>query len=131
MNQVKIRITVQSLRSKDSWPEEYSAPENNPQGWAESLIKRFNDSCRPGESKRKLISVEVLGASTEHRWYKRTDGMSVHFRGNLVDIMECSACGVTGKRFGIQGGIKRDSKYRAKKYAVCGGVLRHGGAEEE
>jgi hypothetical protein len=63
--------------------------------------------------------VELQGESTEHVWFKRTGGMSIHFRGHTVDIHECRLCGITAKSFGL-GPVTRDSKYRAKKYATCG-----------
>jgi hypothetical protein len=124
---MKIRIKVRNLTTGSEWTEEYDKVGIGDNGnihqaedWAFKLIERFNAGCRPGESHRELLATELIGASTKHDWYKRTDGMSVAFRGQIVDIFECRECGITGKRFGVNGGINRDSKYRAKKYAVCG-----------
>lgn len=124
---VKIRITVQNARSGNVWTEDYDKAgigENGNQlqaeDWAFNLIKRFNETCRPGESHRKLLRTELLGTSTvQHNWSKMTSGMSVQFRGRIVDIVTCLNCGITGKRFGLGSVIKRDAKYRAKRFEVC------------
>ena len=36
------------------------------------------------------------------------------------DVMKCVRCGITGKRYGLVD-IKRDPKYKAKKYETCQG----------
>jgi hypothetical protein len=124
----KIRITVRNVVTGNLWTEDYDKVGIGDNGnlcqaedWAHQLIQRFNETCRPGESHRELLKTELLGASTAHDWFKRTDGMSVNFRGRIVDIMECRKCGVTGKRYGLHStfNVKRDAKFRAKKYEVC------------
>jgi hypothetical protein len=120
---MKIRIKVRNVKTDNEWTEDYDKEGigniSQAEGWAAQLIERFNETLRPGESRREVVSTELIGESTEHRWYKRTDGMSSRFRGALVDLFECSKCGVTGKRHGVSSIIKRDSKYRAKKFSVC------------
>lgn len=120
---MKVRITVSPVGAKESWTEEYDCPTittlEQAEVWAVALIAQFNVTCRPSERKRKLLKTEIVGVSTAHVWVKRTAGMSVEFRGRLVDLMYCAECGVTGKRYGLGGSPKRDSKYRAKKYAEC------------
>ena len=94
---MKIRIRVRSLVTGNEWTEDYDKVGIGENGnlaqaedWAFQLVKRFNDTCRPNESKRELLSTELIGVSTDHDWYKRTDGMSVSFRGRITDIFECS-----------------------------------------
>ncbi len=120
---MKIRITVQNVNTQHEWTEDYDRLHVNNQKeaevWAHSLIKNFNDTCRPGESKRCLVKTELVGMSTAHDWFKRTDGMSVRFRGRTVDIFECRKCGIRGKKYGLLGNLVRDSKYKAKKYEIC------------
>lgn len=123
----KIRITVRNVNRGDSWTEDFDKAGIGDNGnlmqaedWAFQLIQSFNRTCRPGESERVLLKTEVVGISTEHDWFKRTDGMSTSFRGRMADIMECSKCGITGKRFGLgHAGIKRDAKYRSRRYSFC------------
>ena len=123
----KIRITVKNLVTGSDWTEEYDKPGIGDNGnlgqaedWAFNLIEWFNSTCKPGESHRLLVATELVGESGHHHdWYKRTDGMSVEFRGRLVDLFECRKCGVTGKKMGLDTPIKRDHKFRAKKYAEC------------
>jgi hypothetical protein len=119
---VKIRIKVKGVAGE--WTEDYDQVGIKDlwqaESWAAGLIDNFNNTLRPGESRRELLGTEIIGASTAHDWFKRTDGMSVRFQGGLVDVMECSKCGITGKRQGVSSVIKRDSKYRAKKFAICG-----------
>jgi hypothetical protein len=125
----KIRITVRNLTTKSEWTEDYDKVGIGDNGnlaqaedWAFQLVKRFNDTCQPGESRRKLLKTELVGASTAHDWYKRTDGMSVPFRGQMVDVFECRKCGITGKKFRLDTvDVRRDSKYKAKKYESCSG----------
>jgi hypothetical protein len=47
--------------------------------------------------------------------------MSVQLPGRVgtVDLMRCSKCGITGKRFGISAKIVIDSKFRRKAYREC------------
>jgi len=123
----KIRITFKSLDTGKDWTEDYDKPgigDNGNRGqaedWAFKLIEWFNSTCKPGESHRELIATKLIGESRQqHDWYKRTDGMSVQFRGGLVDVFECRKCGVTGKKMGLGTRVKRDHKFRANKYAVC------------
>jgi hypothetical protein len=127
---MKIRIKVQNVVTGHEWAEDYDKAGIGDNGniqqaedWAFKLIEWFNDTCRPNEAHRKLLGVELIGTSEEaHEWYKRTDGMSVAFRGRLVDLFECRKCGILGKRMSLQGPIKRDAKWRAKKYDTCAGA---------
>lgn len=116
---MKFRILLKT--EKDEWWESYDKDTTDPQVWAEETIQRFNDTLRPHELARQLLRVEVIeqGNERHHKWVKRTDGMSVPFRGCAVDLMFCSACGITGKRFGVAGHVKIDSKYRKKAYLEC------------
>jgi hypothetical protein len=126
---MKIRIKVRNVVTGREWTEDYDKNGIGDNGgnvqqaedWAFQLIKRFNETCRPGEYHRELLSTELLGTSTlQHDWYKRTDGMSVNFKGRLVDLFECRKCGITGKRLSLGSSIRRDSKYRGKKFESCG-----------
>jgi hypothetical protein len=124
---VKLELIVQNVVTGDSWTEEYDKPGIGDNGntlqaedWAKNLIDWFNNTCRAGESKRRLLGVKIIVSSrAAHDWYKRTDGMSVEFRGRYVDVFECRTCGITGKRFSLSGSIRRDSKFKAKKYESC------------
>lgn len=115
----KIVIEVRNVGDTRSWKEEYECF-TNPSEWAESLIRKFNATIRQNEKPREVVSVVVLDESqgtTEHQWHKIN--LITIVRGSKVyDRMECTKCGITGKRFGL-GGIIRDSKYKAKKYEKC------------
>lgn len=124
---MKIKITVRDTSSRTEWTETYDRVGIGDNGnlqqaedWALQLIKHFNETLHPGESRREVVRTEIAGVSTAHDWYKRTDGMSARIGGRIVDVFECSKCGITGKRAGLSSIVKRDSKYRAKKFAVCG-----------
>lgn len=117
---MKFKILVKD--KNDEWWEEYdiNLNEDEVQRQAERIVESFNASLRPGESPRKLLKVEILTKkNTQHEWTKRMDGMSVKFRGITVDLMYCEKCRITGKRSGLNYIIKRDSKYKAKKYSDC------------
>lgn len=122
----KIRIKIRNVVTGNEWTEDYDKVGIGDNGniyqandWANKLIESFNDTCRPGESHRELLSTEIIGVSMTHDWVKLTSGMSTSFRGNVVDLFRCKLCGITGKRYGLRTGVKRDSKYRAKKYEAC------------
>ena len=122
---MKIKITVKNATSE--WSEEYDRAGIGDNGnilqaqdWAYQLIETFNETLRPFEKRRELIGVEIIGKSAPaHDWIKRTNGMSVEFRGALVDLFECRKCGITGKRFRLGDAVKRDSKYKAQRFANC------------
>ena len=123
---MKLRLKVKNTVSGSEWTEDYDILGIGDNGnvqqaldWGVELIRRYNDTLRQGESIRELISVDIVGKSTQHDWVKRTDGMSVGFRGAIVDKFECAKCGITGKRYRLLGGIKRDSKYRSNKFKDC------------
>lgn len=117
---MKFRINVRS-ESGEEWWEEYDEDVDFPKRWAKDMVKMFNDMLCPGEERRSLLAVEVIDRSNGrfHRWVKRTDGMSVMFRGSVVDMMRCERCGITGKRFGVRDKVVIDSRYRGKAYSEC------------
>ena len=105
---------------KSTWFEDEIRNVPDAQEEAERILNDFNNTLRRGELPRKLIGVKIINQDKRnHAWIKRTDGMSVNFRGGTVDLMYCQKCGITGKRSGLSANVKRDSKYRAKKYEFC------------
>lgn len=60
---MNIKIVVENLTTGRSWPEGYKKDfktEKEAKTWAKNLIKWFNGTCLPGESKRKLLEVAVM-----------------------------------------------------------------------
>lgn len=122
-----MKFKMQLRHGKAEFSEEYDVPtvttKQGAYSYAKEMLENFNEVevRRYGRKTalRELLSVELVGESTAHTWYKRTDGMSQNFRGRIVDLMRCSICGVEGKRFGTSSVIKRDAKFRAKKFEVC------------
>ena len=104
----------------EPWWEEYDKDTDDPQKWAEDIVAWFNSTCRPGEKPRTLLAVEIIDSTSKHhKWVKHVKGMSIQFRGATCDIMYCSVCGITGKRYGLNNVIKRDSKFRKKAFDYC------------
>ena len=116
---MKFKITVKD--SSGQWDEEYDKDIDDPMLWALEIVERFNATLKIGEIPRELVDVVITDDNNSkfHKWVKRTDGMSVRFRGQIVDLMYCSNCGITGKRFGLSGTVKIDSKYRKKVFQNC------------
>lgn len=96
------------------------------QRWSEETIEQFNATLRQHERPRKLIYVfptpleqQDPSVKARHTWRKMNLYTHSDRLGNY-DIMECSICGVTGKRFNLgEAGVKIDSKFRAKKFQTC------------
>lgn len=122
---MKFRILVR-VSSGAEWWEEYDEETDNPDQWGKDIVKFFNSTLREGERPRTFIRAEVIDTAKSegivqqsHDWVKDIRGMSVYFRGHVVDIMYCNKCGITGKRYGLSSRVRRDSKYRSKKYEYC------------
>lgn len=115
-----IEMEVEHINSGDIYFEEYEIDEGeDPIKYAEDMIDRFNQTLRPGESPRKLLGVEIISGDREkHRWEKQN---LVTKKGKLgyYDSMECTNCGITGKRYTLGGNIIKDTKYKAKIYDNC------------
>lgn len=113
-------IKVRTADGREWW-EKYDKEVEDARVWAEETIESFNATLSHGEQPRILLDVRVLDADSvkDHSWVKYTSGQSVIFRGHVVDLMFCKRCGITGKRYGISGRVKIDSKYRAKKFNRC------------
>ena len=119
---MKFRIKVKRLDDGHEWWESYEEDTPDPQKWAEEIVAWFNSALKPNESGRKLLCVEVVGDCKNVEllaWEKDIKGMSVYFRGSCVDIMYCKRCGITGKKFGLSGNIKIDSKFKKKVFRKC------------
>lgn len=122
----KIEIEVKKIGAESTWTEEYEIDSDNTDAWALKTIQNFNATLRPGEKARELVSVKVLAdvnsiQKKEHEWEK-TNLYTIIRGSQNYDTMKCSNCHITAKRFGLGDSmIKRDSKYRAKKYEHCQG----------
>lgn len=118
----KIEIEVKKVGHKETWTEEYVIDNNiNHVEWAERTIENFNATLHHGESPRELVGVQVLNETdkpNKHKWVK-TNLMTIVRGSNFYDTMKCEICNITGKRHGLGSEIKRDSKYKAKKYEKC------------
>lgn len=122
---MKFILVVQHSEGGEAWEEHYDIAAidslEKAQAWAQSTIQKFNDTLRPHEKSRKIVSVALAGKSDKHLWHK-TNLMTISDpRLGLYDTMKCENCGITGKRFGVSEAVKLDSKFRAKKYRLCPG----------
>ena len=117
---MKFRILIRTESGRE-WEEEYDKNITDPTVWAEETIDMFNRTLRPHEESRILLDVKITDDNNNkyHRWIKKTDGMSTKFRGEIVDIVYCERCGITGKRYGLANGVTIDSKFRKKAYIEC------------
>jgi len=78
--------------------------------WAHDTIDNFNADRRKGEERRELLEVTILGPSKKipHEWEK-TNLVTILEKGmRPYDTYECSECGATGKRFGLDPSIVPD-----------------------
>ena len=103
------------------WIEEYNEDVTDPEKWAHETIDRFNNSLRPGETPREVVSVKIMDQDApieNHNWQKQ-NLVTVSYRGQLFDIMRCGRCDITGKRHGLNQPVKLDSQYQAKAFQRC------------
>lgn len=118
---MKFKIKVRNKNTGNEWWEEYNENITDTEQWAKDTMNKFNRTLHPHEALRELLQVETLVEGNErfHDWVKRTDGMSVPFRGQVVDLVFCKKCEITGKRYGLAQEVKIDSKFRKKAYQEC------------
>ena len=93
----------------------------DPAAWAHTLVQRYNDSLRPGERRRMVISTSITEVPVgekivfAHAWEK-TNLVTIIKGGRSYDTARCTVCGATSKRFGV-GGYTLDPRY--KKFESC------------
>lgn len=118
-------VYVRNALEKE-WSERYQVATPDPEKYGRHLIKWFNSTLRPHESRRTFVRVEIHGdvVPPEHRWVKQTI-MTQSRHGRPYDPMHCERCNITGKRYGLSSAVKRDSKFRAKVYARCDTAMLH------
>lgn len=92
--------------------------------WALRMLLEYNrqeldrhGACH-GRFRILLRTAINESARQAHRWRKK-NAATRRDRLGLYDVHECERCGVTGKRFGLSGTIKRDSIFRANVYGNC------------
>ncbi len=70
---MKFKIEVERVDGDGRHWEEYDENIDDAQKWAEDIIEFFNGSCRPGETKRRLLAVEVLDLDSikDDTWSKQ------------------------------------------------------------
>lgn len=121
------RIQVAAVeRPETPWYESYDKPAITTLGaavtFAEDIVAYFNRTLRPGESRRKLISV-VEGSNEKfvasaHEWEKK-NLVTLSDSTGLFDVLACRNCPVTARRYGISD-VRFDQKFRrAKKFQRC------------
>lgn len=91
------------------------------EAWGRKTLDAFNSSLRPHEKPRAFIRCALHGKSDVHDWTK-TSLVTQHTAQGTFDRMQCTACKITGKRFGLGGGVTIDSKYRKYKLKPCLGT---------
>jgi hypothetical protein len=124
------KLIVKHKAGDRTWEEEYNKNVDDPYKWGKEIIEYFNSTLRPREKPRELVDVIVINDKpTAHDWVKRTDSMSVRCRGGIADIYYCSRCGITAKRYGLEGTIVRDYKYRKKAFKRCDTALEERGSD--
>lgn len=127
---MRYSFEIKDERDRESWREEYDVPSgSDPKEWVEDVLSRFNSDLRPHETKRTMLSFELVGEPKNHTWSK-ISLTPVQHSGRFFDRYECTRCHITGKRYGIRG-IKTDSKFKAEVYRQCDTSVAHQKIKEE
>ena len=120
---MRFRIKCCNKGNQDKWWwEDYEKDIDDPDSWGKAIVNYYNSTLKPMEKEREYLGFEILGdvkSEEFHDWVKRTDGMSVMFRGKVTDLVYCRKCGITGKRFGLRETVKIDSAFAKKAYQKC------------
>jgi hypothetical protein len=124
-NKMKISMKVRNKVTQMEWAEEYDIKDgSDAEQYAIDLIDNFNNTLRPNEAPRELVYVEILEDTSQskvaHNWEKQ-NAYTVVGKHSVHDVYRCSACGITGKRFGLSADVVRDNQYKATKYEYCSG----------
>jgi len=121
---MKFRMLISS--GADPWWEENDEATDDPEKWAYETIASFNETLKPGERPRTLLKVEILDKDSveKHTWRKASLVTEVNRQGHH-DRMQCESCSITGKRYGLGGGVTIDSQYKSKIYQRCDTAREH------
>ena len=115
---MKIEITVCHVGKPEVfWTEELETKEDGwPMDLGQAIIDNFNDTLKPGETARQLLSVRQLDAAPAplaHDWEK-SNLKTIIKGGKNYDTARCKACGATGKRFGLGERVTIDPRYKGR-----------------
>ena len=115
-----MRVKIKFASSPGSvWYETYDVDVPDAEAYVKGIVAEFNNTLRPGESSRRVLSFAVLNdySIEKHSWQKQ-NLVTLSGRAGLYDVMKCSACGITAKRYGMSN-IVIDKKYQGFDYARC------------
>jgi hypothetical protein len=133
---MRFKMFVRNQGTSKEWAEDYNKPEigslSEAEEFGRTTVGNFNSSLRPHEQPRELVRVESDergDSNASHSWEKTSLVTQMGPRGSY-DAMRCKQCGVTGKRFGVDG-VKLDSQYRAKAFRKCDTAMRLLGRRKE
>jgi len=97
---MQFKVKIAHVGDPDhAWWEEYNKDTNDPKQWAETTVKTFNETLRPGEKPRMVI--EVVVAPNHHRLSHDWEKTSLVTEIGFFDNYKCKRCGITGKRYGF------------------------------
>ena len=119
------RVTYASdLDGSKVWVETYEEDVVDAEEWAKDTIRHFNNTLRPHEVARRLISVKVIDADSikDHDWSKQNLYTLTSPQG-AFDKVKCSRCGIVARRYGLAR-IVRQTPYRAKKFERCDSAMK-------
>jgi hypothetical protein len=120
---MRFTIKVRQKGSAETWDETYDREsvcnEAAATRFGREVIANFNNGLRSKEKPREFVSAEILGAGAlQHQWEKQNAFTQVG-RGTNYDVMRCTRCGITGKRYGLSETITRDLLFQALKWKEC------------
>jgi len=118
---MKFEIKVKKVSSEETWIETYEKDVKDPKEWAQKTIQQFNNSLRPYEVAREIVSVNIIDSHSikDHDFVKKNLFTKRTRGGGTFDEMECKRCGITGKRYTLGGHVRYDKKFRPEIYKRC------------
>ena len=99
---MKIKTQARVIENGYVLNEEYDIEDGkNPEEFANDLINNFNNTLRPSESPRELVSVDVIEQHSvflhNHSWKKQNNVTIMARGGGSYDIVRCIRCGCNCK----------------------------------
>jgi len=121
-----IKVKIKGNPDSTAWTEIYDKNVDDPEKYGREAVDLWNNTLQSHEQAREFVSVVSVDKDSreEHTWSKQ-NLVSIDDGKDIYDIMKCTECGITARRYGMNV-IVLDAKFRkAKVYLRCDTAEKH------